>query len=72
MNKERMEGKFEQLKGKIKQTWDRLTDDEIDLYNGRQQEFFGKLLEKHGVVKEEAEKTIKELEEACDSHPKAA
>lgn len=62
MNKEEAKGKFEQLKGKMKQTWGRLTDDEISLYNGQQQEFFGKLMEKHGIVKEEAEKKIKEWE----------
>lgn len=67
MNKEQIEGKWEQLKGKMRQVWGRLTDDELNLYNGRQQEFFGKLLEKHGVVKEDAEKMIKEFEKACDS-----
>jgi len=43
MNKDQMAGKFEQLKGEIKKTWGKLTDDEIMLYNGQQNQFFGKL-----------------------------
>lgn len=65
MNKDQMSGKFDQLKGKVKETWGRLTDDEIALYNGKQDQFFGKVQEKYGVAKEEAQKKLKEFEKAC-------
>ena len=61
MNKDQAKGSFDQLKGKIKQTWGRLTDDDIALYNGKQDEFFGKLEEKYGVAKEDAETQLKKL-----------
>jgi len=61
MNKDRLEGNYEQLKGKIKETWADLTDDEIGLYEAKQDQFYGKLKEKYGIAKEEAEKKIKKL-----------
>ncbi len=65
MNKEQVEGKFDQIKGEIKKTWGKLTDNDIMLYNGKQEEFFGVLKEKYGVAKEVAEKRIKEFEKDC-------
>ncbi len=65
MNKEQAAGKFEQVKGKLKETWGKLTDDDIMLYNGKRDAFFGKLQEHYGLAKEEAEKQIKAIEDAC-------
>lgn len=65
MNKERAEGKFDQLKGEIKKTWGKLTNDEIAFYEGNATKFYGVLKEKYGVGKEEAERRIKELEKAA-------
>jgi uncharacterized protein YjbJ (UPF0337 family) len=65
MNKEQIDGKFEQLKGVIKQTWGKLTDDEVLSYKGKQDQFFGKLQEKYGIAKADAEKKIEEMEKTC-------
>lgn len=65
MNKEQTEGKFEQVKGKLKETWGKLSDNDIMLYNGKREQFLGKLKEHYGLAKEDAEKKIKALEEAC-------
>jgi len=67
MNKEQTEGKFEQLKGKFKETWGKLTDNDIMLYNGQREQFLGKLKEHYGLAKEDAEKKIKAIEDACGS-----
>jgi uncharacterized protein YjbJ (UPF0337 family) len=64
MNTEQTHGQFTQLKGKLKETWGRLTDDDIALYEGQREQFFGKLEEKYGVAKKEAENRIKELEKS--------
>jgi len=77
MNKDQAEGNWTQLKGKVKETWGKLTDDDIALLNGKSQQFFGKLQEKHGIAKEQAEKQLKEFEKSCgncysDSASKAA
>jgi len=65
MNKEETVGKFEQMKGKIKEAWGKLTDDDISLYNGQREQFFGKLKENYGIAKEDAEKKLKAIEEAA-------
>jgi uncharacterized protein YjbJ (UPF0337 family) len=64
MNKEQADGKFEQLRGEFKKIWGKLTDDDIMLYNGKRDVFFGKLKEHYGLAKEEAEKQIKAFEES--------
>jgi uncharacterized protein YjbJ (UPF0337 family) len=61
INQEQLGGKWDQLKGKIKQQWGQLTDDEVALYNGSQDQFFGRLKEKYGIEKEEAEKRMRDL-----------
>ncbi|HEU5046313.1 MAG TPA: CsbD family protein [Rickettsiales bacterium] len=65
MNKDQVEGKWEQFKGEIKKTWGKLTDDEIAYYNGNRQKFLGAVQEKYGVAKEAAEKSLAELETNC-------
>lgn len=65
MNKEQLDGKWVQFKGKLKETWGKLTDDDFDLYNGKQDQFYGKLKEHYGIAKEEAEKRIQAMEKDC-------
>lgn len=68
MNKEQAQGNWNQFKGKVKETWGRLTDDDIALFNGKKDQFFGKVQEKYGIAKEEAEKNIREWEAKYDYH----
>ena len=65
MNKEQIEGNWEQLKGKIRETWGNLTDDDIELFKGKKDQFFGKLKESYGVGKEDAEKQLNQFESDC-------
>ncbi|MFA4995122.1 MAG: CsbD family protein [Bdellovibrionales bacterium] len=65
MNQDQMQGKFEQLKGKIKETWGRLSDDDIALANGKMEQFLGKVQETYGVTKEAAQKSYDEIAKAC-------
>lgn len=63
MNKDQIEGTYEQFKGKLKQTWGKLGDDDYALIQeGKRQEFLGKVQESYGIQKEEAEKRLKQLE----------
>lgn len=67
MNKDRMEGNWEQFKGKMKQAWGKLGDDDFALIQkGKRQEFLGKVQEREGIAKDEAEKKLKEFEASCD------
>jgi uncharacterized protein YjbJ (UPF0337 family) len=56
MNKERVEGNWKQLKGKIKEQWGKLTDDELDIFEGREEMLVGKLQERYGITLDEAKR----------------
>ncbi len=56
MNKDILEGNWKQLKGKVRENWGKLTDDEIDEIAGKHENFVGKIQEKYGMKKDEAEK----------------
>jgi uncharacterized protein YjbJ (UPF0337 family) len=66
MNQDQMQGKFEQVKGKIKETWGRLSDSDISLANGKKEQFFGKLQEAYGLTLEDAQKHFEKIEKSCD------
>ena len=67
MNKDQVQGKAEQIGGKLKATWGKLTDNDLALYNGKREQFLGKLKEHYGLAKEDAEKKLKAIEDANDS-----
>jgi uncharacterized protein YjbJ (UPF0337 family) len=69
MNQDQIQGKFDQLKGKIKETWGRLSDDDIALANGKRDQFLGKLKETYGLTVEDAQKRLSELELSCKDKP---
>lgn len=60
MNTDILEGKWEQLKGKAQVQWGKLTDDDIDQAKGNAQVLAGKVQERYGIEKDEAEKQVEE------------
>ncbi len=52
------EGRWDQLKGKAKQAWGNLTDDDLDVAEGNYDEMIGKIKEKTGETQEEIEKRL--------------
>lgn len=65
MNKNQADGKWLQFKGKMKETWGKLTDNDLELYNGKKDQFYGKIKEQYGLAQEEAEEQIKKMEKDC-------
>ena len=61
MNWDRIEGNWKQFKGKIHQQWGKLTDDDLDMIDGRREELAGKIQEAYGVSKDEAEQADRAL-----------
>lgn len=59
MNKDQFEGQWLQLKGKIKEKWGKLSDDEITQINGKFDQFIGKLQRAYGYSKEKAEDEVR-------------
>jgi uncharacterized protein YjbJ (UPF0337 family) len=62
MNWDRVEGNWKQFKGKVKQKWGKLTDDQLDVISGNRDELVGKIQESYGIAKDEAEKEVKAWE----------
>ena len=65
MNWDRIEGNWKQFKGQIKEQWGRFTDDELDVVAGKRDQFLGKLQEKYGITKDEAERQLHDFEKNC-------
>ena len=62
MSWNKVEGNWNQFKGKVKEKWGELTDDELDQIAGKRDILIGKIQEKYGIVEDKAEKRIKEFE----------
>jgi uncharacterized protein YjbJ (UPF0337 family) len=63
MNWDRVEGNWKQFKGKVKEQWGKLTDDELDTIGGKRDQLAGKIQESYGVGKDEAERQIRSFED---------
>ncbi|MGQ3889190.1 CsbD family protein [Legionella sp. CNM-1927-20] len=61
MNKDIFEGNWEEVKGKMKQAWGKLTDDDFRELEGNQQEIFGKLQKHYGYTRDEAERAVRDF-----------
>ncbi|HMN51434.1 MAG: CsbD family protein [Xanthobacteraceae bacterium] len=58
MNWDRIEGNWEQFKGKVQQQWGNLTGDDLDKVEGSRKQLAGRIQERYGIAKEQAEKEI--------------
>lgn len=63
VNWDQIEGNWKQLKGKARQQWGKLTDDEIDQVAGKRDELVGRVQERYGIAREEAERQVKSWEQ---------
>ncbi|CAG0983006.1 hypothetical protein PHYC_01870 [Phycisphaerales bacterium] len=61
MNWDRIEGNWKQFRGKVRERWGRLTDDDLDVINGNRQQLAGKLQENYGIAKDAADDEIEEF-----------
>ena len=60
MNNDRIEGNWKQFQGKVKEQWGTLTDDDLDVIEGKRDQLIGRLQERHGLNKDEAERQVTE------------
>ena len=66
MNWDQIEGKWKQMKGSVKQKWGKLTDDDLDYIAGSRDKFVGRIQERYGIAKDEAQK---QADEWMKTHP---
>ncbi|MGH9446426.1 MAG: CsbD family protein [Terriglobia bacterium] len=60
MNWDQVEGKWKQAKGMAKERWGKLTDDDLNVISGKKDQLVGKLQERYGLAREQAEKQADE------------
>ncbi|AIR60348.1 CsbD family protein [Cedecea neteri] len=62
MNKDEIGGNWKQFKGTIKEKWGKLTDDDMTVIEGKRDQLVGKIQERYGYAKDQAEKEVKDWE----------
>jgi uncharacterized protein YjbJ (UPF0337 family) len=63
MNWETLKGNWTQLRGRVRMQWGKLTDDQLDVIEGRRDVLLGKLQEAYGVTEEEADRQVQAWED---------
>ena len=58
MNWDQIKGNWKQLKGEARRRWGKLTDDEVDQAAGQREKLVGKIQERYGIAREEAQKQV--------------
>jgi uncharacterized protein YjbJ (UPF0337 family) len=61
MNWDQVEGKWKEYSGKIKEKWGKLTDDDLTVISGKKDQLVGKLQQRYGMAKDQAEKQVDEF-----------
>lgn len=62
MNWDQVKGSWKQIAGKAKEQWGELTDDDLDIVDGRREQLAGKIQERYGIAKDEAERQLADWE----------
>jgi uncharacterized protein YjbJ (UPF0337 family) len=68
MNWDQIEGNWKQFKGNAKQKWAKLTDSDWNAISGRRDELVGRIQERYGYAREQAEREADEWSRGVDRH----
>jgi uncharacterized protein YjbJ (UPF0337 family) len=58
MDWNRVEGNWKQIKGKVKEKWGQLTNDDLDSIAGKRDQLEGKIQERYGIAKDQVRNDI--------------
>lgn len=61
MNRDQAAGNWKQLKGKLKEQWGKLTDDDLTVLEGNRDQLVGRIQERYGLAREEAERQVQDF-----------
>ncbi|MCC7243133.1 MAG: CsbD family protein [Acidobacteria bacterium] len=56
MNEDTLKGQWKQLKGNAREQWGKLTDDDLDQVEGRAEQLVGRIQERYGIARDEAQR----------------
>ncbi len=66
MNRIQLEGRWKQIRGKVRERWGRLTHDDLEVIAGRRDQLVGKIQERYGITREQAERQVEEFLASLD------
>lgn len=66
LNQDVIQGKWRQLKGKVREKWGSLTDDDLQAAEGSREYLVGKIQERYGRTREQAEQEVRDFERNLD------
>lgn len=61
MNWDTIAGQWKQAKGKVREQWGKLTDDDLDVVAGKRDQLIGRIQERYGITRDEAERQVREF-----------
>ncbi|KRT74963.1 MAG: CsbD family protein [Deltaproteobacteria bacterium CSP1-8] len=61
MNEDVLKGKWNEIKGRVKENWGKLTDDDLTAVEGKKEKLLGLLQQKYGYAKDKAEQEYKDF-----------
>ena len=64
MNWDQVEGKWKQIKGEAKTRWGKLTDDDLHSAGGQRDKLVGRIQERYGIAKDQAEREVEDWNKA--------
>jgi uncharacterized protein YjbJ (UPF0337 family) len=67
MNRDQLQGMWKQYKGAVKEQWGKLTDDDLDVIGGKYDQLVGRVQERYGIAREEAQRQVDEYVKTLDA-----
>ena len=67
MNEQIMQGNWMQMKGKVREQWGKLTNDDLDRIAGKRDQLVGRLTELYGQGKEDIERQVAQFEKSLSA-----
>jgi uncharacterized protein YjbJ (UPF0337 family) len=62
MNWDTVKGDWKQLRGKVKEAWGKITDQELDVIAGKRDQLVGAIQKCYGIARDEAERQVAQFE----------
>jgi uncharacterized protein YjbJ (UPF0337 family) len=66
MNEDTLKGQWTQLKGRVREQWGKLTNDDLDQIQGRAEQLIGKVQERYGIQRDEARRQVDDFMRKTD------
>lgn len=72
MDRNRLDGNGKQLKGAAQEKWGELTDDDLDVVEGKWDQLVGKIQERYGMARDKAERQVRDWDAGLEDEAREA